>query len=518
MTRNISKFENNQFDVVIIGGGIYGATLAWRASEIGLKVALVEKNDFASGTSSNSQKIIHGGIRYLQNLDFPRIYESVKSRKQLQHIAPHLVQSLKCVMPLYGHGLKGKEAVGLGFNLFRLLNNYLPPNYASSKKLKSTSISVSDYLEVVPELRDNNLSGGGLWHDGFCHNTEKFIIDLLRSANKNGAVIANYVSMTNYLIDDNRAVGIKAFDKLTNVDFEISGDYILDCSGPWINSNLENISREDLRFLLVGGINFVTEKLFDHDYAVAIPSNLPNDSRFYFVAPWKNYSIIGTEWFSSERIISKNEAQPFLDKFVGDFDKAFPSVNIKSKKIEQVHLGFVPSDKKVGEKPEPMNHYKILNKNDHGIDRLLHIVGVKYTTALDVSDKILSQITGKKISSSQISKLCCANGNETNLNYKNLDNSIVSEIIDNYGSDSQYILDESQEQSDKRLFENMVKFAVDEEMAVSISDIIYRRGISSNLSKPTLSNVEMIARALEKKYSWSENETNFQIDLFMQEL
>ena len=109
MTRNIEKLSKDKFDVLIIGGGIHGASLAWVASMTGLYTALIEKKDFAQGASSNSQKIIHGGLRYLQQLDLPRIKQSVSERKRLMWLAPHLIHPLECVMPTYGYGVREKK-------------------------------------------------------------------------------------------------------------------------------------------------------------------------------------------------------------------------------------------------------------------------------------------------------------------------------------------------------------------------------------------------------------------------
>ncbi|MBC6951099.1 FAD-dependent oxidoreductase, partial [candidate division KSB1 bacterium] len=121
MQRNLEALAQNVFDVLIIGGGIYGACAAWEAAQRGLSVALVEKDDFGGATSSNSLKIIHGGLRYLQHADFKRMRESIHERMVLMRIAPHLVHPLPCVMPTYGHALKGKEVMAVAMLLNDLI-------------------------------------------------------------------------------------------------------------------------------------------------------------------------------------------------------------------------------------------------------------------------------------------------------------------------------------------------------------------------------------------------------------
>ncbi len=111
MNRNLALLEGTTFDVVVIGGGVYGACVAWEATLRGLSVALVEKADFCSATSANSLKIIHGGLRYLQHLDIKRLRESARERTILMNIAPHLVYPLPVMIPTYGHGMGGKEVL-----------------------------------------------------------------------------------------------------------------------------------------------------------------------------------------------------------------------------------------------------------------------------------------------------------------------------------------------------------------------------------------------------------------------
>ena len=121
MKRELQKLEETTFDLLVVGGGIYGAVVCWMAVLSGLRVALIEQKDFGHATSANSQKTIHGGLRYIQNMDFPRLLQSLKERDRLMRLAPHLVQPLRFMMPIYGHGLKGKEAMAIGLSLYNLI-------------------------------------------------------------------------------------------------------------------------------------------------------------------------------------------------------------------------------------------------------------------------------------------------------------------------------------------------------------------------------------------------------------
>ena len=153
MKRNLSKLGSTTFDLLIIGGGIHGAVLAWQAALCGMSVGLIEKGDFAQGTSFNSQKIIHGGLRYLQNLNIARMLQSMWSRRQLMMLAPHLVHPLRCLMPVYGHGFKGKEMMWLGLRINDLIG-FNQNNLSDKSKFipNGKILSASETNRFIPHL------------------------------------------------------------------------------------------------------------------------------------------------------------------------------------------------------------------------------------------------------------------------------------------------------------------------------------------------------------------------------
>ena len=173
MIRNLSQLQGRKFDVLVVGGGIYGVCTAWDAALRGLSVALVEKGDFGSATSSNSLKIIHGGLRYLQHADLKRVRESTAERRTLMRIAPHLVHPMPCLMPTYGHALKGKEAMAVALFLNDLVcfdrnglsdpQKHIPRGRVISKK---------ECMSLIPGVNERELSGGALWYDCQLYNSE----------------------------------------------------------------------------------------------------------------------------------------------------------------------------------------------------------------------------------------------------------------------------------------------------------------------------------------------------------
>ena len=153
MKRDIGSLSGQEFDILIVGGGIHGVTLAREAALAGLSVALVEKSDFGSATSANSLKILHGGIRYLQQANLPRVRQSVIERRTMLQIAPHLVEPLPCAMPTYGHGMKSKEVMFCGLLAYDLLSRDRNEGIPPSKTIPNSHIGArTDWLAIAPAL------------------------------------------------------------------------------------------------------------------------------------------------------------------------------------------------------------------------------------------------------------------------------------------------------------------------------------------------------------------------------
>jgi len=304
MKRDLEKLSNEKYDVIVIGAGIYGVASAWDATLRGLKVALIEKGDFGGATSANSLKTIHGGLRYLQNLDIKRMRESIHERMVLMHIAPNLIYPLPVLMPTYSYKLKSRPAlaaaliandiVGFDRNGLNDPHKYMPRGRTmSSKKLK----------QLIPGYDKYNLNGGALWYDCQCYNTERLALSYVLSAIHTGADGANYVKATGFLLKDQKATGVKVEDQLTGERFDIQGKMIVNDGGPWVDKILANLNGKTppQKFNLSSALNIIVDRDIMGDYAAGLSGPFKhtfadgseyNAFRILFFAPWRGKTII----------------------------------------------------------------------------------------------------------------------------------------------------------------------------------------------------------------------------------
>jgi len=300
MMRDPKKLADNTFDLLIVGGGIYGAVLSWMASLTGFSVGIIDKGDFAQGTSANTMKIIHGGLRYIQQMDLPRIRQSLRERQRMMWLAPHLVHLLPCVTPVYDHGMQGKELMNAALLLYDMIGidrNRLPD---PSKYIpRGRMLSVLETNRLISPLPQQGLKGAAQWYDSLCFNTERLVLAFVKSASKFGAVAANYVMATKLIQRRDSVIGIQARDQLTGEKFEILAKNIVNCTGPWVNDLLRTLGlpSEPPEIKFASGINIIVKRLFPLPVAVGIKNRSAKHSQLYFVVPWRGKSIVGTEWF-----------------------------------------------------------------------------------------------------------------------------------------------------------------------------------------------------------------------------
>jgi glycerol-3-phosphate dehydrogenase len=394
--RNIAALAEKEYDVVIVGGGIFGVCAAWDATLRGLAVALVEKEDFAHATSAHCFKIVHGGIRYLQHADFVRVRTSSRERSALLRVAPHLVRPLPVVVPTYGHGMKGKEVLAAGLLLYDLLTcDRNRGIHDPERRLpRGRLISRQEVLDLFPGVKREGLTGGALFYDGQMYSPQRLALSFLRSAVDAGAEAANYMEATALLRSGGRTVGIEAVDTLSGERVRIRAKGVLNAAGPWAESFLR--TKNGLRLHPEGTYSrdacFVVRRRVVGECALAVTGRtkdpdalLSRQHRHLFLAPWRDYTLVGVwhvvhKGLPGEFAVSAAELQGFID----EVNEAYPALRLTLDDVSMWNAGLVlfgdnrpgAVDLSYGKRSRIVDHAGV-----HGVQGLVTLIGVRYTTA-----------------------------------------------------------------------------------------------------------------------------------------
>jgi len=289
-------------DVLVIGGGITGAGVALEASVRGYRVGLVDKGDFASGTSSKSTKLVHGGIRYLPQFDFALVYEALQERGRLARNAPHLVKPLGFVLPYYRENKRplGTPIVppgGIGMSL--LLQTGLLTYDLFAGKLgigRHRRIGVQQTLELAPALKADGLKDGFVYYDGQTDDT-RLTLTVLRTAAKSGALLANYAEVLGFDIDqrpDRLIQAARVRDTLTGEEHTIRARTVINAAGVWAGKVESMAGEGTVAIRPAKGVHLTLprEAMPVTDYAVVLPET--PDGRLLFIVPWNTRVTLGT--------------------------------------------------------------------------------------------------------------------------------------------------------------------------------------------------------------------------------
>ncbi len=285
MKREFQRLEGGPFDVLVIGGGIYGAWVAYDAALRGLSVALVEKEDWAAGTSSASSKLIHGGLRYLEHWRFGLVRKALRERELLARLGPHRVYPLRLGVPLYSGGRMGRLRLKAGLWLYDRLAG------ADLVVDRHRMMGAAEFLEAFPFVKKEGLKGGFVFGD--CQTDDaRFALEIVDGAQRAGAVAVNGVEAAALLRDGTRITGATVRDRETGTSVDVRARMTVNCAGPWIRRVLDGIEPPvDTQVRLSKGVHLVLPPLPSRD-ALLLTSAI--DGRVVFLLPWYGKTLLGT--------------------------------------------------------------------------------------------------------------------------------------------------------------------------------------------------------------------------------
>src|SRR4051794_38273178 len=375
MIRDLDRLTGRTFDVLVVGGGIYGLTIAYDAAQRGLSVALVERNDFGSGSSFNHLRTIHGGLRYLQSLDVRRARESIRERRTIARIAAHAVRPLPFAVPLYRSLMRGKMAMRAGFALDRLVafdrNRGVP---ATHRLRGGYVVSRATAAQTFPGLRRQGLTGAAVFYDYVTTEPDRLTFSYALAAAEHGAVLANHVEAIAPLVDNGRVTGVSARDALGSRTLDVAARITVNATGGRVDGLLEPLGITT-GIPMLKAMNLVTKRDAGDE---ALGGRSPS-GRNLFLVPWNERALFGT-WESARPCDPDDTGVSEADvaAFIAELNQAYPALDLTMNDVTLVHRGVVPAAVRGGQIALE-GHEQIRDHASQGFEGLLTVAGTKFT-------------------------------------------------------------------------------------------------------------------------------------------
>ena len=390
--RDPQGLSGQDFDLVVVGGGIYGIMVALEATRRGLRPLVLERGDFGGATSHNSLRIVHGGLRYLQSLDLPRFRESVDERRWFLRHFPDLVRPLPCLMPLYGAGLRRPWALRVALALNDALSPRRNLGVRDDRVLPAGRVlDVQATREVFPAVELSGLKGAALWHDAFIPDTPALFMEALGWACAKGARALNYVEATGVIERDGRVRAVRAVDAASGAALEFHAPVVVNAAGPWspafaaaCRAQAEDLFPPSLAW------NVVFRRAPLSEYALAVAPPRPG-AQTYFLVPWKGVLLAGTGHAPWDAGPGDPRLPPdLLETFVADLNEAVPGLGLGEGDVARVFAGLLPA-RGPGSAELTVRPVVLEHGASGGPNGLFSLSGIKLTTSRRVADELLSR-------------------------------------------------------------------------------------------------------------------------------
>lgn len=535
MERRPAALAQREYDLLIIGGGAFGAAAARDAALRGLSTVLLERQDFGGGASAECFKMVHGGIRYLQHADVPRLRASCRERSALLRIAPHLVSPLPIAIPTYGHGRSGKAFLGTGARVYDLLT--LDRNRAirdPARNINNTRLlSRSEVLAMFPHLQAPDLSGAVVFEDGQMYNAARLVLAFVKGAVAAGADVCNYAEATQFLWSGNKVRGARVRDQLTGDEFEVRARLTLNAAGPWA----DYLQRDPEHFGASKRLPFSRDAYFIIDraptspYGIAIQglsrdkdALLGRQTRHLFAAPWRDKTLLGV-WhtlfpeFPDEACVRPKE----VEEWMAEINTVYPTLRLEPGEVSFAHCGLVPfgetataTELSFGKESRLVDH-----RHAHNVHGLVSLVGIRFTMArIDAAravDLLLKQadrappapasdripLPGGEIENFAAFERDASRALPTGVAVKSLQG-----LVRNHGTDYRAVLSEGAQSTIVNVAGTStltaeVRYAVNQEMAVHLDDVVMRRTDLAAGSHPGRAALLASAAEMGRLLSWS---------------
>ncbi|NVK10049.1 MAG: FAD-dependent oxidoreductase [Tenacibaculum sp.] len=521
--KNIQQeLQTTEFDILVIGGGITGAGIALDAASRGMKVALIEKNDFASGTSSKSTKLIHGGLRYLKQFDFWLVKEVGTERAIVHKLAPHLVIPEKMILPLIEGGTYGSWLTSIGLKVYDVLASVEGDD-------KRKMLDKKEALEKEPLLPENILNGAGFYAE-YRTDDARLTIEVLKTASQYDAQILNYTHADEFIYENKRVVGAKVTDAFTDENYEIKAKYVVNAAGPWVDELRQiNNSKIGKRLHLTKGVHLVVphEKL---PVKQSVYFDIP-DGRMMFAIPRGKVTYFGTTDTNYQQDKDTVETS-MVDALylIEAVNNMFPDIQLTIDDIQSSWAGLRPLIHEEGKSASELSRKDEIFVSD---TKLISIAGGKLTGYRKMAERIVDIVAKKmkrrfevEFDPIQTEEIVLSGGPFQNYKsvklyinqiYKRIKSFGFSEkdanyLVHNYGKQTELILDKFDELNEENIQERLLKaevwFTIKHEMTCTPTDFFMRRTGRLFFDKPSVDLYKnLVIQEFTNRFKWDKNTT-----------
>jgi glycerol-3-phosphate dehydrogenase len=527
--RDLDRLAAAAYDLLVIGGGIHGLAIAYDAADRGLRTALIDAADFGGGASFNHQKTAHGGLRALQSASLGRARESIRERRALARIAPRLLRPLPFVVGTYRSITRSRLALRTAFTLDAWLGRDRSAGLEPELQLPPPRLlSKAATLRLFPGIRQQRLTGGAQWYDYQMVESERLTFAFAEAADRAGADLATYVEAIAPVRRGPAVAGVEARDRLTGALLTIHARATVNAAGAHAGRVMAafGVTRE---FLLLKAMNLLTSRPA-RDIALAAPTAA---GRMLTLVPWRARALVGTS--QSPGFVQPGDTNVTareVQAFVAEANDAFPTLHLTAADVTLVHRGVLPAMAGRNGRPELRPTPEIRDHAADGVKGAFTVIGVKYTTARGVAERVTARVAGrlgKRVPPSQTGRRVLPGGGIADHEALALETArrirvalpapAIAHLIERYGERSADLITLMGEREDLRAHVSTttptlgaeVVHAIRREMAVRLTDIVIRRTALGAAGHPGDDAVHGCARIAAAELGWDERRTEEEI-------
>jgi glycerol-3-phosphate dehydrogenase len=520
--RNLAHLAASDYDLLVVGGGIHGLTIAYEAASRGLRTALVEAADYGSGISFNHQRTAHGGLRSLQSARLDRAREAIYERRALARIAPWLLRPLPFIVGTYSSVWRGRTALRAAFRIDRWLGRHRNDGVEPELHLPAPRlISKAAALKLFPGIRQEGLTGAAQWYDYQMVEADRLTFAFAAAADRAGADLANYAEAVTPIREGTRIAGMQVADRLSGATFPIRARMTVNAAGARAGQ-LAALLGAKRAFPLLKAANLVTSR-HAKDIALAAPGP---GGRMLTLVPWQGRALIGT--LQSPGFVQPEASgvtSSELEGWLREVNDAFPTLALTRSEVTLVHRGLVPAVAGREGRAELQPAPEILDHAADNAEGAVTVVGVKYTTARGLAERVVDAIARRlhrRLPQSRTATtvlpgagiadheaLAIETGRALGLE---VPLPTIRHLITKYGEAAAAVIRLTSDRPDLRdavapgspTIGAEIVHAIRSEQAVRLSDIVIRRSSLGALECPSETALAACARTAATELGWDE--------------